>query len=160
MRNGNKQKLTDAGVAMKPCDFESMSIDQMWTLHEKITATLTEKIAAEKTRLEERLRRLEQVSNSVGRSVGQARRPYPRVFPKYRNPERPSETWAGRGKQPRWLSAQLKSGKKLDDFRIELSSRPLRLNLQTKIPPEGGFCIRDLLWIRPRTLRSSVGDRP
>jgi DNA-binding protein H-NS len=126
MRNGNKQELTDANVAMKPCDFESMSTDQMWTLHEKITATLAKRIAAEKTHLEERLRRLEQVSNSLGRSVGQARRPYPRVFPKYKNPERPSETWAGRGRQPRWLSAQLKSGKKLDDFRIELSDHARR----------------------------------
>jgi DNA-binding protein H-NS len=126
MRNGNKQKLTDANVAMKPCDFESMSTDQMWILHEKITATLAKRIAAEKTHLEERLRRLEQVSNSIGRSVGQARRPYPRVFPKYKNPERPSETWAGRGRQPRWLSAQLKSGKKLDDFRIELSDHARR----------------------------------
>jgi DNA-binding protein H-NS len=37
---------------------------------------------------------------------------------KYRNPERPSETWAGRGKKPRWLAAHLKSGKRMDDFRI------------------------------------------
>lgn len=47
-----------------------------------------------------------------------ARRPYPVVVPKYRNPERPSETWAGRGKTPRWLTAQLKSGRLIDDFRI------------------------------------------
>jgi DNA-binding protein H-NS len=47
-----------------------------------------------------------------------ARRPYPAVVPKYRNPDRPSETWAGRGKKPRWLAAQLKSGKRIDDFRI------------------------------------------
>jgi DNA-binding protein H-NS len=46
------------------------------------------------------------------------RRPYPVVVPKYRNPERPSETWAGRGKTPRWLAAQLKSGRRIDDFRI------------------------------------------
>ena len=46
------------------------------------------------------------------------RRPYPVVVPKYRNPERPSETWAGRGKTPRWLTAQLKSGRRIDDFRI------------------------------------------
>jgi DNA-binding protein H-NS len=117
MRNGTKQKLMDAGAAAKPCDFESMSADELWTLHKKITATLREKITAEKTRLEKRLSQLEQVSNADGRSVGQARRPYPRVLPKYKNPERPSETWAGRGRQPRWLSAQLKSGKKLDDFR-------------------------------------------
>src|SRR6266404_4452476 len=111
MRTGTKQKLIDAGAAVKPCDFESMSADKLWTLHEKITATLAKKMAAEKTRLEKRLLQLRQVSNANGRSVGHARRPYPRVFPKYKNPERPSETWAGPGKQPRWLSAQLRSEK-------------------------------------------------
>ena len=43
MRNGTKQKLIDAGAAVKPCDFESMSTDKLWTLHEKITATLAKK---------------------------------------------------------------------------------------------------------------------
>jgi hypothetical protein len=43
MRNGTKQKLIDAGAAVKPCDFESMSADKLWTLHEKITATLAKK---------------------------------------------------------------------------------------------------------------------
>jgi DNA-binding protein H-NS len=126
MRNGNKQKLMVAGGPAKRCDFESMSTDKLWALHEKITATLAKKITAEKTRLEKRLRQLKQVSSANGRSVGHARRPYPRVFPKYKNPERPSETWAGRGKQPRWLSAQLKSGKKLDDFRIQVSDNARR----------------------------------
>jgi DNA-binding protein H-NS len=40
------------------------------------------------------------------------------VAPKYRNPENPSETWAGRGLKPRWLSAALKSGKTQEDFLI------------------------------------------
>lgn len=52
------------------------------------------------------------------RAKSSIRRPYPVVMPKYRNPERPSETWAGRGKTPRWLTAQLKSGRRIDDFRI------------------------------------------
>ena len=106
-----------------------MSADELWALHEKITATLTEKITAEKTRLEKLLSQLEPVSYADARSIGHDRRPYPRVFPKYKNPERPVETWAGRGRQPRWLSAQLKSGKKLDDFRIELSD--LRSSVRT-----------------------------
>ena len=103
-----------------------MTTDELWALHEKIIARLANEMVAEKTRLEERLRQLNElkpVSNANGRSVGHARRPYPRVLPKYKNPERPSETWAGRGKQPRWLSAQLRSGKKLDDFRIQSSHR-------------------------------------
>jgi DNA-binding protein H-NS len=48
---------------------------------------------------------------------GKPRRKYPRVLPKYRNPQT-SETWSGRGKLPRWLAAAMKSGRKLEDFRI------------------------------------------
>jgi DNA-binding protein H-NS len=40
------------------------------------------------------------------------------VAPKYRNPENPEETWAGRGLKPRWLAAAIKGGKKLEDFQI------------------------------------------
>lgn len=41
-----------------------------------------------------------------------------KVAPKYRNPANPLETWAGRGKRPRWLAAELDAGKKLEDFAI------------------------------------------
>src|ERR1700737_4280631 len=60
------------------------------------------------------------------KKMSHARRPYPRVFPKYRNPAKPSETWAGRGKKPRWLAAQLKSGKRIDDFRMQPSEQARR----------------------------------
>ena len=99
---------------MKRSDFESMSADELWTLHEEINAELTAKIHAEKKALENRLRLL------VGQDVRKPeRRPYPIVLPKFRNPAEPSQTWAGRGKQPRWLTAQLRSGKRIDDFRIK-----------------------------------------
>lgn len=113
---------------MKRFDFESMSTDQLWALHEKITATLAGKLAAEKIRLEKRLQQLKGgvEANTNGRNVGHARRPYPQVVPKYKNPAQPSETWTGRGKQPRWLTAQLRSGKKLDDFRIQSSDHARR----------------------------------
>jgi hypothetical protein len=62
---------------MKPHDLESMSTEELWSLHELVALVLARK---------------------------------------------PSETWAGRGKQPRWLTAQLRSGKLLDDFRIQPSS--------------------------------------
>lgn len=41
-----------------------------------------------------------------------------KVEPKYRNPGNPAETWAGRGMPPKWLSAQLAQGRKLEDFLI------------------------------------------
>jgi DNA-binding protein H-NS len=112
-------------------DLKSMSTDELWALHEEIAARLAEALTAEKSVLENRLKLLQRgieiqpaahngkssrAKSSAKRST--ARRPYPTVFPKYRNPERPSETWAGRGKTPRWLTAQLKSGRRIDDFRI------------------------------------------
>lgn len=42
-----------------------------------------------------------------------------KVAPKYRNPANHAETWAGRGKQPRWLAAYTASGRKLEDFLIK-----------------------------------------
>jgi DNA-binding protein H-NS len=103
---------------MKQRELKLMSTDELWMLHEKIAATLAAKIVAEKEVLEERLRLVRRVR--VEQTVRTPeRRPYPIVFPKFRNPEEPSETWAGRGKQPRWLTSQLRSGKQIDDFRIK-----------------------------------------
>lgn len=42
-----------------------------------------------------------------------------KVPPKYRNPAKASETWTGRGKQPRWLAELVKKGKKPEDFLIK-----------------------------------------
>jgi len=39
------------------------------------------------------------------------------VAPKYRD-SATGITWTGRGKQPKWLAAALKGGKKLEDFKI------------------------------------------
>ena len=117
-----RQGLIIRVKTMKPHDLKSMSVEELWSLHELIVSVLASKISAEKARLEQRLRELGQTAAGSAKKVSHARRPYPRVFPKYRNPTRPSETWAGRGKQPRWLTAQLRSGKELDDFRILPSS--------------------------------------
>ena len=106
---------------MKLTNFELMSIDELWALHLEVDAVLTRKISAKTNQLDQRLRLLE--SGASEAKIGRERRPYPRVLPKYRNPDKPSETWAGRGKQPRWVTAQLRSGKTLEDFQI----RPNRL---------------------------------
>ena len=41
-----------------------------------------------------------------------------RLPPKYRNPENPQETWAGRGLKPFWLRQLMKKGRKLNEFII------------------------------------------
>ena len=42
-----------------------------------------------------------------------------KVAPKYRNPQNPADTWAGRGQQPKWMSTQIAAGRKLEDFLIK-----------------------------------------
>jgi DNA-binding protein H-NS len=42
-----------------------------------------------------------------------------KVAPKYRNPRNPSETWAGRGQQPKWMASQIAEGRTLEDFLIK-----------------------------------------
>ena len=108
-------------------DLESMRVDELWSLHQLVTSVLAEKISAEKARLDQQLRQLDPPA-LPRRAREHARRPYPQVFPKYRNPTQPAETWAGRGKKPRWLTAQLSAGRMLEDFRIKPShDRGLRV---------------------------------
>jgi len=117
------------GCAMKKANLEAMSIDELWALHENISRILSQRIASEKHELEKRLAYLnggrieiEREAGLVSRSAeNKPRRKYPRVLPKYRNPSEPSETWSGRGKQPRWMVAAIKSGRKMDDFKIGAS---------------------------------------
>ena len=104
-------------------EFESMSVDELWSLHDQIGSVLSARIRAEKRELEKRLavpNRGAQVGgdpNPSTTSIVKPRRYYPQVLPKYRNPQT-SETWSGRGKRPRWLVAAIKSGRKMEEFRI------------------------------------------
>ena len=100
-------------------NLKSMSIDALVGLRGKIDAVLGSKVSDERRNLESELAKLTRFESGGSRSksaFGHGARG--KVAPKYRNPENPGETWAGRGLKPRWLAAALKSGKKLDDFRI------------------------------------------
>jgi DNA-binding protein H-NS len=102
---------------MPKLDLDTMQFDELWLWHEELTKILSEKITAEKLELEKRLAQLNRPVQTMTNLP--PRRKYPRVLPKYCNPTAPTETWSGRGKQPRWLVAALQSGHKLEDFRIE-----------------------------------------
>jgi DNA-binding protein H-NS len=108
-------------------NLNELSVDEMWQLHEEITQVLSVRLASEKRELEKRLAQLrrEKETRLSAAADGQStadvpreRRKYPRVHPKYQNPEKPSETWSGRGKQPLWLAAALRVGRSIDEFII------------------------------------------
>jgi DNA-binding protein H-NS len=102
---------------MKDSDLEKMPLDDLWSLHERIIPILDRKLDQERCELQ---RRLDELGRRFGGSPADIpqRRPYPKVEPKFRNPNNPSETWSGRGKQPGWVSELLAAGRALDDFRI------------------------------------------
>jgi DNA-binding protein H-NS len=103
----------------KMMQLKSMSLDKLVALRNQVDAVLAAKVVDQKRSLESELSKLTRFEGGNGRSkfaLGSgAKGP---VAPKYRNPENPSETWAGRGLKPRWLSAAIKSGKKQEDFLI------------------------------------------
>jgi len=119
-------------------NLKSMSIDALLGLRGKIDAVLSTKVADERRTLESELAKLSRVDMAGGRSrAAFGRGVRGKVAPKYRNPENPSETWAGRGLKPRWLAAALKSGKKLDDFVIggvgkESAPKPVKRKVRAK----------------------------
>ncbi|MBA2403101.1 MAG: H-NS histone family protein [Bradyrhizobium sp.] len=104
---------------MKEADIGNMTVDDLWALREKLSDKLEARILAEQEVLEHRLDALRNPSERKHQARKPERRPYPTVFPKFFNPEDPTQTWAGRGKQPRWLASQLRAGRRVDDFRIQ-----------------------------------------
>jgi DNA-binding protein H-NS len=100
-------------------NLKSMSIDKLAKLKDQVDAILRTKVVDERRALEAKLGTLSRLSTSKRVRMG-ARGP---VAPKYRNPENPSETWAGRGLKPRWLAAALKGGKKLEHFSITQTAK-------------------------------------
>jgi DNA-binding protein H-NS len=91
-----------------------MSIDTLSKLKRQVESALASKVAETRRMLESKLAELTGVGTKSPRRGGTRGK----VRPKYRNPDNPSETWAGRGLKPRWLTAALKAGKKLEHFSI------------------------------------------
>ena len=112
----------------KKLNLAAMSVDEMWQLHEEIIRDLSARLTSEKRELEKRLAQLRRekgempeedtIELKLKKDASVKRRKYPKVLPKYRNPNEGSETWSGRGKKPRWLTAALKAGRTIEEFVI------------------------------------------
>jgi DNA-binding protein H-NS len=96
---------------------ETLSIEDMCILHEQICVVLERKLEDEQRKLQTRLNKI-RGRPSLTRAAIPRRRLYPRVAPKFQNPVDPSMTWSGRGRQPRWVTDLLASGKAIEELRI------------------------------------------
>jgi DNA-binding protein H-NS len=109
---------------MATMNLRGMDVDALLSLRAEIDKKLGEK----RSELEQQLSRLGLESNSGGharaaRGWGSGRRSAMKgrkVAPKFRGPG--GETWAGRGARPRWLTALVKEGHKIEEFAINKSA--------------------------------------
>jgi DNA-binding protein H-NS len=106
--NDSIESCAKEALRLRSFDLQSKSIEDLWALHEEVKGILVAKIEAQKLKLEKRIEQLQ----------GNAKRPYPKVTPKFQNPELPDQTWSGRGQQPHWIHKFLAEGKSVDDFLI------------------------------------------
>jgi DNA-binding protein H-NS len=128
MLPNNRRKGPVGGNSM---NFKSMSIENLVKLKDQVESALSSKVAETRRMLQSNLSKLSGFGAASMRGRGGAARG--KVAPKYRNPDNPSETWAGRGLKPRWLAAALKAGKKIEHFSIaEIGKKAAKKTRQTK----------------------------
>ena len=101
-------------------NLKNMDVDALLTLRMQIDSHL----ATRRSDLQKQLARLQRVSADAPAAAGNGRTSAMKgvkVKPKYRD-AKTGDTWAGRGVQPRWLTAALKAGKKVEDYLIDKNS--------------------------------------
>jgi DNA-binding protein H-NS len=98
-----------------------MSVEALLQLRDDIGSVLSRKASQLQTQLAALGEGGWTAKKAVGRPRGSKMKGR-KVAPKYRNPKNRSETWAGRGAMPRWMAAEIKKGKKREDFAISKSA--------------------------------------
>jgi DNA-binding protein H-NS len=114
---------------MAKINLRGMDVDALLKLQDDID----ERLGQKHRELEEQLSRLgmRQVESGKGQK-GRASVLKGRKAPiKYR--DKSGNVWAGRGAQPRWLTAAIKVGAKRDDFLVDKSARKLAKKKTRKV---------------------------
>ena len=107
---------------------DRLSFSDLQFIAGKLDAYRAEVMSMLEQKREERLKELQErierdkaelaALSPVAVAEGKAKMENPST-PKYRDPAKPENTWAGRGKQPMWLKEKLEAGAKLEDFLID-----------------------------------------
>ena len=111
---------------------KSISLDKLVGLKNQIEAVLSAKVIEQRRMLQAGLSKLTRFQGGGRSKVAFGWGARGKVAAKYRNPDNPAETWAGRGLKPRWLTAAIKAGKKQDDFLIAGATLSSKANGRTK----------------------------
>lgn len=99
---------------------EKLTYKDLVDLQKRVAKAIVDRKTADKAELRRKIAEVAAASGfELSELIGKgASRKGTKAGVKFRNPADPSQTWAGRGRQPRWLSTALKKGQKLEDFAI------------------------------------------
>ena len=104
-------------------DLQKLSYRELLELKDRIGKAIEAKKLSERTNIKKQVKALiEGAGFDVGDIVGNTSSKSlkgRKVAPKYRNPKNPQDTWTGRGRQPKWLVAELNRGRSLNSFLIK-----------------------------------------
>lgn len=111
-------------MAMQMTDLSSYNLDELKGLQSDIEKEIKSRQANEASKARKQILAIAQnlglsVEDLLGSTVKKAKADKTQKGQaRYKNPADHSQTWSGRGRQPRWIAEGLASGKKLDDFLI------------------------------------------
>ncbi|HFG6845974.1 H-NS histone family protein [Acinetobacter baumannii] len=105
-------------------DISALSIQELKDLQVQAEELINQK---KEQAIEDAYNQVNEIAEGVGLTINQLleigsqkfKKPRKVVEPRYRNKKNAAETWTGRGKQPRWLVAEIEKGAKLEDFLIK-----------------------------------------
>ena len=94
---------------------ESLSLDEFEALLRFVDKTRKERAKAILAEAQKQASRLTQEVDMLGNKKNNTKSVKP---PKYRDPQDPSNTWSGYGRQPEWMKAHIDNGGNKDDLLI------------------------------------------
>jgi DNA-binding protein H-NS len=108
---------------MATVNYDKMSLKELLDHETRLTKAIT---AARRSEFTQARQKVIAMAESLGYKIEELtgagrigkRTNGAKVAVKFRNKENPEETWTGRGRQPKWLSAKLAKGAKLNDFAL------------------------------------------
>lgn len=101
-------------------DLSNLSVAELRKLQERITQEMVKRERQELASARERILAIAQsigvplkdlIGSGIGTKTGA-------VAARYRNPDDASQTWTGRGRQPKWVKEWVESGKSLDMLHV------------------------------------------
>ena len=108
---------------MASVNVDKMSLKELLDLEAKIEKAIASARDRERAEIKQKIEAIVQTSGfslsdlfGVGRPASSTKGRS--VAVKFINPENRSETWTGRGRKPRWLTAKLDKGAKMEDFAV------------------------------------------